>query len=88
MITKSQRKSIKKIIGNHYVLSIQKELNLLGARNKHGLEYSSSQITNVMNGKSHALLESVVFSLVQKKLKAKEERNAILNGSTKRTRVN
>ena len=88
MITKSQKKSIKKILGNHYVLGIQKELNLLGERNKHGLEYSSSQITNVMNGKSHTLIESVIFSLVQKKLKAIEERNAILNGSTKRTSVN
>ncbi len=84
MITKSQKKRIKKILGNHYVSVIQEELNTLGERNKHGLHYSSSQITNVMNGQSHTLLESVIFSLVQKKIvekeKLQEERNAILNG--------
>lgn len=84
MITKAQKKRIKKKLGNHYVAVIKAELKELGKRNKNGEEYSSSQITNVMNGQPHQLLEDVIFALVQKviaeKEKIKEERNAILNG--------
>ncbi|CAA0150849.1 hypothetical protein V2647_03780 [Tenacibaculum maritimum] len=90
MISNSQKKRIKKKLGNHYVAAIKAELNDLGKLNKKGQQYSSSQITNVMNGQPHQLLEDVIFALVQKETikqeKLKEERNAILNGTCTTTK--
>lgn len=73
MITKPQKKRIKKILGNHYVSVIQEELRLNGMLNKSGNEYSSSQITNVMNGQAHTIIEDAIFSVTQKKIVEKEE---------------
>jgi hypothetical protein len=85
MITKQQKKRIKKILGNHYVAVIQEELNSQEKFNKDGNPYSSSQITNVMNGQPHKVIEDSIFSATQKKIianeKLKEERDAILKAS-------
>jgi hypothetical protein len=82
MITKSQKKRIKKILGNRYVSEVQKELSALGELNTKGNEYSSSHITNIMNGQLHTVIETTIFSLVQKTIVEQEnlsaERNAIL----------
>ena len=82
MIKKAQKKRIKRIIGHRYVVLIQKELNEKNQFNKQGLPYSSSQITNVMNGKPHLIIENAIFSVVQKIIveqeKIKVQRKAIL----------
>ena len=84
MISKSEKKRIKKYLGNHYVASIQKELQAKEIYAKNGEEYSASYITNVMNGQPNEVLEDVIFSLVQKEIvkqeELKEKRKAILNG--------
>jgi hypothetical protein len=85
MITKQQKRRIKKILGNHYVSVIQEELNSQEKVNKDGNPYSSSQIRNVMSGQPHEVIEEAIFSATQKEIikkeKIKEERDAILKAS-------
>ena len=83
MISKSEKKRIKKIIGHRYVGPIQTELNERNEFNKQGETYSSGHITNVMNGEPHGIIEAAIFSVVQKSIAEKEElakqRQALLN---------
>lgn len=79
MITKAQKKDIKRVLGHRYVTEIQSEMLKKRLFNKNNTVYSTSQITNVINGVPHSIIEAVVFELVASKKEEIEKRNALLN---------
>lgn len=82
MITKRERKKIKKILGNEYSPVVAKELRKAGVMNRNGDEYSDGMIRNVFNGYEHASIERAIYSAIETKykedLKEKKRREAIL----------
>ena len=78
MITKKDRHRIKDIIGHRYAPIIQDELNDCSEFNKDGQAYSRSQITNVMNGEKHNVIEAAIYRVVEKKLKIEQARQSLL----------
>ena len=79
MITTEQKEKIKSIIGHRCSPAIQKELILSDQFNAKGDVYSSSHITNVMNGEKHAIIEAAIYRVVQKSLETKKNRKNLLN---------
>ncbi|HEA19981.1 hypothetical protein LCGC14_1215630 [marine sediment metagenome] len=82
MITKQERKKIKKILGNEYSPSVAIELNKAGSVNRFGDAYSDGYIRNVFNGYEHPTIERAIYAAVETKLKEnleeKKRREAIL----------
>lgn len=78
MINTEEKESIKQVLGHRYVQVIQEELNRNGERNRNGLPYSDSQITNVMNGTAHRVIEAAIFSVVEKTVEENLKREALL----------
>tara|TARA_B110000967_G_scaffold202527_1_gene241535 strand:+ start:1351 stop:1620 length:270 start_codon:yes stop_codon:yes gene_type:complete len=78
MISKSEKKRIKKIIGHRYAGVIQGELNKRNELNKQNEAYSSGHITNVMNGEPHNVIEDAIYRVVEDKLKLTEARKNLL----------
>lgn len=76
MISKTQKRKIKKILGSCYVAAVKDELKTKGALNRNGVAYSSTQITNVMNGNSHKIIEAAIFSATQKQVIANQQLEA------------
>ena len=79
MITEEQKTEIKKLLGHRYVETIQSRLLKKGLLNRKKQIYSSAQITNVMNGVSHRVIESVIFELVAEEKEIIKNREALLN---------
>ena len=79
MITKEEKKSIKSIIGHRCSLAIQKELIDSKEFNTKGRIYSSSHITNVMNGEKHEIIEAAIYRVVQKRIVTQKKRKSLLN---------
>lgn len=79
MITEEQKTEIKKLLGHRYVETIQSRLLNKGLLNRKKQIYSSAQITNVMNGVSHRIIESVIFELVAEEKEIIKKREALLN---------
>jgi acid phosphatase family membrane protein YuiD len=65
MITKTAKKEIKQLLGHRYVEVIQGRLLKKGLLNNKKQIYSPSQITNVMNGVSHRIIEKIIWELVE-----------------------
>ena len=78
MITKTEKKRIKKHLGHRYVSLIQAELTAKNELNKNGNPYASAQITNVMNGVGHAVIEDAIYRAVETKKALKNKRKEIL----------
>ncbi len=82
MISKADKKRIKKIIGVRYVSNVKQRLREKELFNQHGKEHSASMITNVMNGKQHEVIEETIYEIVvekKEKLNVKKiEREALL----------
>ena len=78
MISKAEKKRIKKIIGHRYAGVIQDELNKSNELNKQNEAYSSGHITNVMNGEPHNVIEDAIYRVVEDKLKLIEDRKNLL----------
>ena len=78
MISKTERNSIKEIIGHRYVGVIQEELKDTGEFNKQGGNYSSGHITNVMNGEAHKIIENAIWSAVENQKILNEKRKKLL----------
>ena len=79
MITKEDKATIKDIIGHRYAPIIQLELNASKEFNKDGGAYSRSQITNVMNGENHEVIEAAIYRVVEKRLEIQKQREYLLN---------
>lgn len=84
MIDKNSKKRILRIIGKRYVAPVKEQLIKMEAFNSKGEEYSSSQITNVMNGTPHRIIEQAIYKVVEIKKQEleqeKEQRQKILTG--------
>lgn len=78
MITKIQKKQIIKIIGNRYVAGVQSYLRDRGIVNKNKQEHSATQITNVMNGKPHEVIEAAIYGFVAQKKEELAKRKELL----------
>ena len=78
MISKSQKKEIKTLLGHRYVSVVKKELSLYNELNLKGKPFSSSVITNVMNQKSHAIIEAAIWRAVENKKALKIKREHLL----------
>lgn len=78
MITKAEKRRIKKVIGHRYVNIIQDELNQCNQFNKSGEPYSASQITNVVNGVPHIVIEDAIYRVLRRQIQITEERKMLL----------
>jgi len=83
MISKSQKKRIKNILGHNYSSLILEYLNDNNIRTRHGLPYTSySTIRATMNGKQNEEVEKAIFKVVEIKkqeiLSETENRKRIL----------
>lgn len=76
MISKAEKIKIKKILGSCYVAAVKEELKIAGVLNRNNEPYSSTQITNVMNGRSHKIIEAAIFSATQKQVAATQQLKA------------
>ena len=86
MITKRERKRLKKIIGKEYSYKVLKELNAKGLRNRLGNPYSLSHIRNVFAGKrSHEIIENAIYTAaetaIEKNRNETERRERILQSA-------
>ncbi len=79
MITEENKTEIKKLLGHRYVETIQSKLLKKGLLNRKKQIYSSAQITNVMNGVSHRIIEAVIFELVIEEKEILKQRQTLLN---------
>jgi len=79
MITATDKESIKNIIGHRCAPLIQEELNASKEFNKGGQSYSTSHITNVMNGESHDVIEAAIYRVVDKRLALQQKRENLLH---------
>jgi hypothetical protein len=84
MITKSQQKKLRKVIGTRYSKLIQAFLIEKNYLNKHGKPYSIAYISHVFNGRySDVNIENAFFEvynlIVNEQLKNNIERKSILN---------
>ena len=79
MIDKRAKTFIKGIIGHRYTSIVQKELNDHNTFNKWGEPYSTKQITNVMNGEKHEIIEAAIYRAVEKRLKIQKKREYLFN---------
>lgn len=62
MITKKERKRLKKIIGNEYSSKVLEELNSQSLTNRHGNPYSAAHINQIFNGKrNHEVIEAAIY---------------------------
>lgn len=77
MINKTTKESIKKIIGHRCAPIIQKELIDCSEYNMHGEPYSTGQITNVMNGEKHNIIEAAIYRVVEERLEIQRKRNSL-----------
>lgn len=86
MISKSEKKRLKKILGHRYVSSISNELGKDGVVDSANKPYSPSMITNVMNGKEHSVLEAYIYKAAETaiaiKLKEQSKREEILKSAS------
>ncbi|KAB8155435.1 hypothetical protein EZY14_005990 [Kordia sp. TARA_039_SRF] len=87
MITKEQRKRLKKTLGYHYTGNVLKILKKRGITNRKGSPYGSSMIRNVYNGlNENKEIENAILDLYIQKLEEKENeyktRNKLLGLDT------
>lgn len=75
MISKSERKRLKKILGNRYTNAVLKQLNAQGVVNENGKPYSANMIRVVFNGyRNHAIIEEAIYQAAElAKQQAKKE---------------
>ena len=83
MITKSDKQILKGVIGGRYAPIIQKELIECNEFNKWGEPYSTKQITNVMNGEKHEIIEAAIYRVVKNRLEIQEKRENLLYKKSK-----
>lgn len=78
MILKEEKERIKQVVGFRYVKAIQQQLNKTGRFSQNGKQYSSSMITNVMNGANHAVIEQAIYEVVAIKNEEIKRRKKLL----------
>jgi len=71
MITKSDRKTLKKILGNNYAAAISEKLENEGVKNQQGNFHKAEYIYSVMNGRR--LNKDIERAFWQLALKMKNE---------------
>lgn len=80
MITSTKKKEYKAVLGHRYVAPVLKELIAAKEyKNDKKEPYSSSQITNVMNGVPHNIIEGAIKRAVIKKVRANAEIDRLLS---------
>ena len=86
MITKAQRKELKKVLGHNYTKKVREILFKKGIRNRNGLPHTAVNIRVVMNGQEHEEIEAAIFEAYEKQQKKLEKeaarRAALLNNKT------
>ena len=76
MISKRERKKLKKIIGNHYAKEVAELLAEEGFRNKAGRPYSPASVRMVFNGfRENEVIELAIRYLAESK---KQERKKLM----------
>lgn len=84
MITKSQRKSLKKILGKAYTVAVLDILNSEGKLNSQGNPHNTIYVSRVFSGKrENADVEAAIWELAKRKQDeaalAKKMKREILN---------
>lgn len=79
MIDYREKKYIKELLGHRYVKHISDYLKENSILNRNGELFSNSQITNVMNGVSHHVIEEAIFEVVKLKKQELEKRQQLLS---------
>ena len=76
MITKTEKKAFKKILGNYYTAKVIAVLEENNITDTSGNTHSSSFITNVMNGVEHEEIEKAILEAtkIEKKNQAQLKR--------------
>ena len=78
MITKADKKRIKKVLGWRYAPVIKQYMGVKELSNSKGKPYSTQMITNVMNGVTNEIIEAAIFKLVAEKQNLIKERKQLL----------
>lgn len=66
MISKQERKRLKKILGKEYSEAVSIELSKENAVNKHGQPYTSSHIRIIFNGvRNSPVIESAIYKAAE-----------------------
>lgn len=82
MITETQKRKFKKVLGSHYTAKVKAVLKEKGVTDSFGKTHSSKMITNVFNNETtHVLIEDAILEAVKiqnKANKSKERKKAKL----------
>lgn len=81
MITKAQRKTLKKYLKDDYLPEVQAYMEAKKIVSRNGNIYSDSTIRNVLNGirKNHAIKDSLLAIYLKRKLQAEQFDQALKN---------
>ena len=86
MISKTEKKRLKKILGSHYTTLVQEELQNKGVVNQNNNPHSANQIIGVFNGiREHEQIEEAIYAAAEtaiaKNLLIKSKREKILKSA-------
>lgn len=79
MITKTEKKKIKEILGWRYARLVQEFLTKNEYYNSKGAPYPTAMIVNVMNGNQNERIEDAIYELVALKKAKLAARKELLN---------
>lgn len=83
MINRTEKEHIKELLGHRYVKHISDYLKAHNILNRNGGDFSQAQITNVMNGVSHPVIEEAIYQVVSQKKQQIKKRKRLLQDAYK-----
>ncbi len=77
MIPENERVIIKKLFGANYPNKILKRLAKKKVKNRNGQNFKAQSIRDVLNGRSHSVLQDEIRLLWKEEIEARENQNLV-----------
>ena len=77
MIPENERVIIKKLFGANYPNKILKRLAKKKVKNRNGQNFKAQSIRDVLNGRSHSVLQEEIRLLWKEEIEARENQNLV-----------
>jgi hypothetical protein len=77
MIPENERVIIKKLFGANYPNKILKRLAKKKVKNRNGQNFKAQSIRDVLNGRSHSVLQDEIRLIWKEEIEAREHQNLV-----------
>jgi hypothetical protein len=77
MIPENERVIIKKLFGANYPNKILKRLAKKKVKNRNGQNFQAQSIRDVLNGRSHSVLQDEIRAIWKEEIEARENLNLV-----------